>query len=120
MATDSFRRRLAFATASALIATGCLAPVGVPVQPPSGVLFSLYSAPLETRFDATPVGSKRGTAQLHFLREPFYNIPLLTWGDASLEAAAADAGIQEIHYADYQLLTVVGIYVQFEVRVYGE
>jgi hypothetical protein len=93
----------------------------VPLQPPSGFVFAQFTAPLDTRFEKTPVGSKVGTAQLQFLREPFFtNLPIITWGDASLESAATSAGIQKIHYAEYKLLNVLGIYVQFTVEVHGD
>ncbi|MEN8161342.1 MAG: TRL-like family protein [Myxococcota bacterium] len=91
------------------------------MAPPSGFLFSLQSAPLEANFEATPVGSKRGVAQIHFLREPFFtNLPLVTWGDGSIEAAAQEGGIQTVHYVDYEVLSVLGIYVQLTVKASGD
>ena len=41
-------------------------------------------------------------------------------GDASVEAAAANGGITKIRYADYEILNVLGIYREFEVRVSGD
>lgn len=112
-------RRLALLGCASL-AIGC-APISVPLQPPSGFVFAHFTAPLDTRFEATPAGSKVGSAELRFLREPFFtNLPIITWGDASLESAVASAGIQKIHYADYELLNVLGIYVQFTVEVHGD
>jgi hypothetical protein len=115
------RLRLLALAGCAWLAIGCAGPVSVPVQPPSGFIFSQFTAPLDTRFEATPAGSKVGTAKVQFLREPFFtNLPIITWGDASLESAAASAGIQKIHYADYELLNVLYIYVQFTVEVHGD
>jgi hypothetical protein len=121
MATRALRS-LAAALATAGAGLGCAAGVvGVPVAPPAGLILAYQSAPLETNFEATPVGSKTGTAEVRFLREPFFtNLPLVTWGDASLEAAAREGGIQTIHYADYELLQVLGIYVQLTVEVSGD
>jgi hypothetical protein len=121
MATRA-QARLAAALLAAGVALGCAAsPVGVPVAPPSGLLFSYQSAPLETNFEATPLGSRQGEAQVHFLREPFFtNLPLVTWGDASIEAAAQEGGIQTVHYVDYEVLSVLGIYVQLTVEVSGD
>jgi hypothetical protein len=99
----------------------CARPGGRSGAPPSGLLFSYQSAPLETDFDATPVGSKKGEAEVHFLREPFFtSLPLATWGDASLAAAAQEGGIQTVHYVDYTVLSVLGIYVQLTVEVSGD
>jgi hypothetical protein len=121
MATSA-RAWLPAALLAAGVGLGCaVSPVRVPVAPPSGVLFSYQSAPLETNFEATPLGGKTGVAEVHFLREPFFtNLPLVTWGDASLAAAAQEGGIQTVHYADYTVLSVLGIYVQLTVEVSGD
>lgn len=121
MATRTLAR-LALAAASVACGLGCtLSPVSVPVAPPGGVLLTYHSAPLQTNFAATPVGSRKGEAEVHFLREPFFtNLPLATWGDASLEAAMREGGIQTVHYVDYEVLSVLGIYVQLTLRVSGE
>ena len=120
MATDG-QLRLAAVVIAACVGLGCVSPVAVPVAPPSGVLFSLQSAPIDTNFEATPVGSKTGTSELHFLREPFFtNLPLVTWGDASVEAAARAGRIQTVHYTDYEVLSVLGIYVQLKIEVSGD
>ena len=42
------------------------------------------------------------------------------WGDAALDAAARDAGIETIYYTDYELLEVLGIYKRATVHVYGK
>jgi hypothetical protein len=42
------------------------------------------------------------------------------WGNAALDKAARDAGIQTVYYADYELLDVLGIYKRATVYVYGE
>jgi hypothetical protein len=114
--------RLAAVAAIAAASSGCtLSPVGVPVAPPGGIILTYQSAPLETNFEATPVGSKKGVAEVRFLREPFFtNLPLATWGDGSLEAAMREGGIQTLHYVDYEVLSVLGIYVQLTVRVSGD
>ena len=44
----------------------------------------------------------------------------MTWGDASIEAAAQEGGIQTVHYVDYEVLSVLGIYVQLTVEVSGD
>jgi TRL-like protein family len=122
MATERRRRATALAVAGLLGALGCASGVVAPVVPPYGSLFTMHAAPLDTNFDATPIGSKQGTAMVHYFQEPIsgYRIPILTWGDASVQAAAAEARIQRIHYVDYRLLSVLGIYVQLTVQVSGD
>ena len=68
-------------------------------------------------------GLKHGTTSAHAfilsLPETF-QILSVGWGDAALDAAARDAGITTICYADYELLEVLGIYKRATVHVYGK
>ncbi len=47
-------------------------------------------------------------------------IVLVGIGDASITAAAKDAGITKIHHVDTDVLNVLGIYSRYETIVYGE
>ena len=120
MGTDG-RRTAALALGCLLFGVACAAPIVAPVVPPFGGAFTMYSAPLETDFEATPIGSKVGTARMSHFTIPYTTrIPVATWAEAGIREAAADAGIQTVHYADYQLLNVLGIYVQLTVKVSGD
>ena len=115
--------RAVLRTATLLFATAGLAcaTVVAPVSPPSGAVFTSQSAPLDTNFDATPVGARSGTAVVHFIQDPiFTGMPLVTWGDASTRAAARAGGIQTVHYTDYDVLSVLGIYVRVTVKASGD
>jgi len=120
MATDP--RKAALAAVLALTAClGCAGSATLPVAPPIGFLFTRHSAPLETNFEATSVGAKTGVARVHHLYDPILTgLPLVTWGDGSLEQAARNGGISQVNYADYELLSVLGIYVQISVEVSGD
>ncbi len=124
MGTDRRPGRAALALGCLPFAWGvaCASPVTVPVEPVHGGVFSYYSAPLQTDFDATPVGSKVGKSDLFFFQLPVNGsrIPVATFADASIAHAAERAGIQTIHYADYQVIDVLGIFVRLEVRVSGD
>ncbi|MEG0808123.1 MAG: TRL-like family protein [Alistipes sp.] len=45
---------------------------------------------------------------------------IVATGDASIQAAAKDAGISRIHHVDYQSKSYVGVYNVYTVIVYGE
>jgi len=47
-------------------------------------------------------------------------ILIFATGDASIQAAAADGDISEIHHVDSEVLNVLGIYSRYETVVYGE
>jgi hypothetical protein len=47
-------------------------------------------------------------------------IILLSRGDASIQAAMEDGGITRIHHVDSEEFSVLGIYCEQIIRVYGE
>jgi hypothetical protein len=40
--------------------------------------------------------------------------------DASIEAAARQGGLDEVAYADYEMMNVLGVYSEFTVHAYGK
>ena len=122
MATSPRASRAAAALAAALLCQACAVGVGAPVRPPGGALFTWVSAPIDTNFSQTPVGSKVGTSETRYLYIPNgNNLPLsFAWGDAGVAEAADDAGITKIHYVDYEYLDVLSIYRQVTIRVSGD
>ena len=99
---------------------GC-APHRAPVVPPVGLIFTHYKAPLTTEFDRTKVCSKSGTAGTSLLDIPNPWAPLdFAWKNAAIEKAAANGQITKVQYADYEVYSILGIYVRFKVTVYGE
>jgi len=119
MATEA--RRLA---CTVLLAVGCASPVAAPVEPPYGGIFSSYSAPLDVNFSATPVGSKVGRATVRHFEVPVDSsgtrLPIATWAELGIREAAAQGGIQTVYYADYEVLSVLGLYTEITVQVSGD
>ena len=108
---------------AALAAAGCAGRVAgaAYAQPPIGFVYGNHRAPLETDFEATLKGSKHGSAKTRYIHDPFFTgLPIAAWGDASVALAADSAGISRVHYADYEVLNVLGIYREFTIHVSGE
>ncbi len=100
---------------------GCANSLRAPVRPPGGLLFTNYQAPLTTNFSETSRGAKVGTGEAMYLRIPLIFVnPDLAWGDASIQTAARNGGITTVQYADYEYLTVLGIFSKVTVRVHGD
>lgn len=107
--------------AALALGTGCAyGNQRTPVSMPPALLFSLHRAPLQVDFDATPRGRKTGESNTHYLAEPLFGVPIFAWGDASVEQAKAQGGLETVHFADYEVFNILGIYREFTVRVYGE
>lgn len=94
-----------------------------PVKPPLGGIYTEIKAPLTPNFGGTPTGpatvkaSKTGTRLLYI---PLYG-PLVSigWDKADIATIAREGGIQDVSYADYDFFSVLGIYSEFTVNVYG-
>jgi hypothetical protein len=114
-------RRVAALALCAILGIGCgLTGVRAPVQPPRGVFFTNYSAPLMASFEETRLGPKQGKATVFYVQDPVLTGFNAAWGEASIEAAADEGGISTVHHADYELLSVLIVFHRFTIRVYGE
>ncbi len=114
-------RPLILAAMAVAFSSGCASVNwSAPVQPPRGLLYTHYRAPLTAEIAGVPTGGKTGTASTLYVRDILVTGQGLAWDDASIEKAAREAGIKTVHYADYEILEVLGIFGEFTVRVHGE
>jgi len=93
--------------------TGC-AVVSPPVQGGSvgGWIYSDYSAPQFVTTNAG--GSKVGSATAKSI------LAIVGTGDASIQAACKAGGITKISHVDYHVMSILGLYGEYTVTVYGE
>ena len=80
--------------------------------PLSGYLYSSVKSPVAVTSNSG--SSKVGTAQAS---------SILGWvatGDASIQAAAKNAGITKISYIDEEGTSILGFYATYKIYVYGE
>jgi hypothetical protein len=118
---------MALGTGGSLLG-GCAATEHMGVTPAKGFIFTHYRAPMTCRMEepgGVPCGMdlKHGETSAHAFILPImdtFHILSAGWGDAALDAAARDAGITTICYADYELLEVLGVYKSVTVHVYGK
>jgi hypothetical protein len=99
--------RLAAAILCALLGTGCL----------RGMIYTNVTQPLTTHFSNTPVvrdGYEKGD-----VKQLRYSYAHLLWDDNAIGALAKRAGFEEVYYADLQTISILGIWTQYRVRVYG-
>ncbi|MFA5206836.1 MAG: TRL domain-containing protein [Lentisphaeria bacterium] len=117
---NATRLCLAGLTAAALLAVcgGCYT---APFKPPQGVVFTQVKAPLMINQKHTPVATASGSVESSCIRIPNPWVPLsVAWDDCSVENAAKAGGITNVHYADYEFLSVLGIYNRMTVTAYGD
>ena len=100
-----------------LSTSGCLATAlagggGGGAAPPSGSLYSDVKGPVTATSNSGSSKVGRSTAKAY--------LGLVATGDASIEAAAEEAGINEIHHVDFESTNILGLYASYTVVVYGE
>jgi hypothetical protein len=101
-------KSLAFAGAAALMLSSC---AGV-MAPVTAAIYGDVSAPYAVT--SNNVGTKVGTASAKSI------LGIVATGDASVNAAAQNAGITKISHVDYRSTHILGFIATFEVMVYGE
>ena len=80
-----------------------------------GCLYAHVKGPLDTDLDQTKLGNKVGKAHTTSI------LWAVAWGDAGIQAAAANGGITTINHADTETLQVLyGLYWKQTVIVYGD
>ena len=106
------KRVLVLAVLSVLfVASGCQL---APVQPPLGMIFSQIRAPVDIDCDNTDLGSKVGQAGAVSV------LGLIAVGDASVQAAARQAGITTVKHLDYEFMNILGLYTNMKITAYGD
>ncbi|HQV79391.1 MAG TPA: TRL-like family protein [Agitococcus sp.] len=92
----------------ATLLSGCASAV----SPVTGSLYTNVKAPLLVT-DSTEKPTKVGRATMRSI------LGIYAVGDASVEAAAKNAGITHIHHVDYHTQNLMGVMSDFTVIVYG-
>jgi hypothetical protein len=105
--------RTLFAAGLLLLTAGCVS---------RGVLYSRTTEPATEDFAQTPIGTKHAEVCGQRLREPISGYGVSAeWDSDYLRAAARQAGISSIYYADLETITVAfGIYRHRTLIIYGD
>lgn len=91
-----------------LLLSGCLA----------GRIYTHTTVPLTTDFHATPV--VEGDGARGSVKSFRYSWVDVRWDENAIGRVAKDNGLARIYYADLEVLSILGIWTQSYVRVYGE
>lgn len=91
----------------AVMLNGCATPY------PMGMIYTEIKAPVGAA-DGGISYSKTGTAKATSV------LGLVATGDCSIKAAAANGGIRNIKYVDYDAKNILGIFGEYTTTVYGD
>lgn len=95
-----------------LLLAAMLGGCAVATAPVNGMLYSNVKAPL-TATGAPDEPQRVGRASVRSI------LGLVASGDASIQRAARNGGISEIHHVDYQSSNFFGVLAEYTVVVYG-
>ncbi|HEB89428.1 MAG TPA: hypothetical protein ENI85_07645 [Deltaproteobacteria bacterium] len=94
-----------------LVGSGCV----------SGAIYSHTTVPLDVNFEGAPRASDHRGPSWKTLSIPIYYGRLrFDWGSTAIADAARRAGIETVQYADLETLSVLGVWTQRTIHVYGE
>ncbi len=82
----------------------------------SGLLYTHTIEPLSTDFDRTPVGETTAVGDVRQLRYSSFEVQ---WSSNAIGEIARRHGMQQVYYADLETLSVLGVWTQRWVLVYG-
>ena len=96
-----------------LLLPGCVA---------RGFLYTRVTEPATLDFQKTPVGSKRIVVRAYRLQEPVTGYGIAAeWDKDPVKAAAAQAGVTNLYFADLRTLSILGgLYRARTLIVYGD
>ncbi len=100
-------------TVCLLLTSGCAYYVA-PFVPPLGVAYTNVTAPLDTDLGDTRLGTKSGEASSVCI------LGLVAYGDASVQAAAANGGLKTVNHVDCRYKNLFGICQRLTVVAYGD
>lgn len=95
-----------------LAAFSLLGGCATAMSPVTGIIYSNVTAPM-TATAAPDQPQRVGRASVRSI------LGIIATGDASINTAARNGGIREIHYVDYESQNFFGILAEFTVVVYG-
>jgi len=85
----------------------------------SGLIYTHVTTPLDLDLNNTPVFTGRQQAGKGDTKTIRYYVQI-DWDSNAIGDIAKKAGLTEVHYADLETLSVLGIWTQKTVHVYGQ
>ena len=82
----------------------------------AGILYQHTVEPLTINHRATPAAGTRGESEIKHIQFSYAGI---MWGEAALGDIAREKGLQELYFADLEYLSVLTIWRQYTVHLYG-
>jgi len=99
-----------------LFLQGCVSAPEAPFRPPIGIIYTNVKAPLFMDANKTRLASIEGMAPSTHVAVYWFRFTL---GDSGLRKAMKDGSLEEAAYADYEWMSILGMFGRLEVHAYG-
>jgi len=88
----------------------------------SGCIYVHTVEPLTLNLDRTPVVAEERSGSLKLITFPRMggSQPLVAWDSAAIGDIAKKQGMEEVYFADLETLSILRIWNQYTVHVYGK
>lgn len=83
----------------------------------SGSIYTHTITPLPSDLRSTNGGETTATSDT---KDFNYSYVRIVWGSSGIEEAAKAAGLKEVYFADLETLSILGIWTQRWIHVYGK
>jgi hypothetical protein len=84
---------------------------------PSGIIYTNIVTPLDVNLSQTPKGVNQCKEDIKYLNLRYVS---LSWDSAAIGEIAEQNGIEQVYYADIETLSILGIWRQYKVHIYGK
>lgn len=86
-----------------------------------GCIYVHTLQPLTVNMDRTPVSQVRKQGAIKTISVPYMGqIHLAAWGNTAIGQVAKEQGMEEVYYADLEIFSVLRIWNEYTVHVYGK
>lgn len=85
---------------------------------PRGLIYTHTRKPLDVNLTETPSALNHAKANIRHLQYQFYVD--LRWGSNSVGDIARQNGFETVYFADMEKLSILGIWKQYTVHIYGK
>jgi hypothetical protein len=88
----------------------------------SGCVYVHTVEPLTVDMDRTSVSSVEKTGSIQVIAFPYYftSVGLVAWGNDAIGEVSKQQGMKEVYYADLEIFSILRIWNQYTVHVYGK
>ncbi len=94
--------------ATVLMLTGC----GT-----TGIIYTHVTTPLDTNMSLTPSGVSEDEGSIrHLVLGPLH----FMWDSNAIGDIAKEHGIETVYYADLEVLSILGIWNEYTIHIYGK